>query len=124
MIFIDTHIAVWLLQAKTQKISKSTLTILNERDIYLPHFAMLELEYLYAIKRTKLDANTSFNLLSESIGLKVSIIEAEQLIKESITLKETRDVFDRMIVSEAQFFKAELVTTDKKIRMYYEKTII
>ena len=53
MIYLDTHIVVWLYAGLLEKFSQSIQAILNENEILISPIVRLELEYLYEIERVQ-----------------------------------------------------------------------
>jgi PIN domain nuclease of toxin-antitoxin system len=51
MIFLDTHIIVWLYQADVSKLSAKAIDIIEENDLYVSPIVCLELQYLNEINR-------------------------------------------------------------------------
>jgi len=53
LIYLDTHIVVWLYTGLLEKFSQSIQTILNENEILISPIVRLELAYLYEIEALK-----------------------------------------------------------------------
>ncbi len=51
MIYLDTHVVVWLYSGLTDKLSELAKSIINENEVYISATVRLELQYLYEIKR-------------------------------------------------------------------------
>ncbi|MBL0378055.1 MAG: hypothetical protein JKP90_00020 [Desulfofustis sp. PB-SRB1] len=58
MIYIDTHIAVWLCAGVVGKLSDKAKDLLNGHEIRISPIVRLELQYLYEIKRVTLPPMT------------------------------------------------------------------
>ena len=71
MIYLDTHVAVWLYTGKVKKLSVQTKELINEHEIYVSSVVRLELQFLYEIQRITAEAKEIVFDLSERIGLKV-----------------------------------------------------
>ena len=52
MIYIDTHIAVWLYAGEVEKFSDHAKDLLNDNDILISPIVRLELQYLHEIKHS------------------------------------------------------------------------
>ena len=123
MCFIDTHIAVWLYEGRLDLLSRRAKKILEENEIYISPFVLLELEYLYEIKRIKVKGKKIIDHLSEKIGLKIDNIGFEDVVLAALQEKWTRDPFDRIIVSQAKKRRAVLISRDEKIQNKYARSI-
>jgi PIN domain nuclease of toxin-antitoxin system len=109
MIFLDTHVAVWLYTDKSL-VPPSLLDVIDSQEVALCPMAALEIEYLHEIGRIASSSRTILGFLGEKIGLKV---EDRRLAARDI--KWTRDPFDRIIVSQAQVLRVSLMTKDSTI---------
>jgi PIN domain nuclease of toxin-antitoxin system len=123
MIFLDTHVVVWLYDNLLNKLSNDAIQQIEDNGILITQMVRLELQYLFEIGRIKVTAETIIKDLNRSIGLKVSQMKVEQVFDQAIDYHWTRDVFDRLITAEAEAMGFALVTKDKKILANYEKAI-
>ncbi len=123
MIFLDTHVVIWLYDKILDKLSKDAIQQIEDNDLLITQMVRLELQYLFEIGRIKVTPETIIKDLNKSIGLKVSQMKVEQLFDHAIDYQWTRDVFDRLITAEAEAMRFTLITKDKKILKNYEKAI-
>ena len=123
MIYIDTHIAVWLFAGQVEKLSDQAKNLLNENEIQVSPIVRLELQYLNEIKRITVSANDIITDLSNSIGLKVCDKDFNNIINSSMNITWTRDPFDRIIVGNALLNDDHLVTKDQTILENYNKSL-
>ena len=121
MIFLDTHVVVWLYAGCVQNLSNAVIEQIENNDLFISHLVRLELQYLFEIGRITVTPETIIKSLNKSIGLKVSSMKIEQVFDQAIEYGWTRDVFDRLITAEAEASGFVLITKDKKIRANYEK---
>jgi PIN domain nuclease of toxin-antitoxin system len=124
MVFIDTHIAVWLYNGFLERLTKKARITLDANDIYISPICALEIEYLKEVGKIKKHSADILGYLIESIDLRVDDIPLAELIEIAIREKWTRDPFDRMIVAHARARNALLVTADMMIRNHYRKSLI
>ena len=82
---------------------------------------ILELEYLFEIKRLNINANTLFDTLQEEIDLQACPFNFLQVITSALEQNWTRDPFDRIIVAQASINKSVLVSKDEMIHKHYDK---
>jgi len=123
LIYIDTHIAVWLFAGQVEKLSEQAKNLLNENEIQVSPIVRLELQYLNEIKRITVSANDIITDLSNSIGLKVCDKNFNNVINSSMDITWTRDPFDRIIVGNASLNDDYLVTKDQTILENYNKSL-
>ena len=123
MIYLDTHVVVWLYQKDTGRFSPETQALINKEDLRISPMVELELEFLFEIDRITVNAATILDYLEERTGLKLSDKSFSRTIQKSIDVKWTRDPFDRIIVTQAMLEDSILVTKDKNIRKHYSKTV-
>lgn len=116
MIYLDTHIIVWLYSEQLSKFSETVLQALEENELYISQIVKLELQYLYEIKRISISPENIISQLYENIGLELSTNNFADIIETAMTITWTHDCFDRLIVAEAMLMQKTLITKDEKIR--------
>ena len=123
MIYLDTHLVLWLYAGSLELISKDTLQILEENDLYISPIVELELQYLKEIEKIKKHPSAIIETLHKEINLKVCTKDFQSIIRESLRLNWTRDPFDRILVAHASLNNNILLTKDEEIRSHYKKAI-
>jgi len=119
LIYLDTHIVVWLYAGLTDKLTDLAKTLINENDLYISAIVRLELQYLYEIKRITDQSDLIISDLSDRIALKVCEQNFNLIISQSLTINWTRDPFDRIITANAQINNNILITKDQNILANY-----
>lgn len=119
MIYLDTHVVVWLYTGQVSKLNVQARDLINENPIYISAIVRLELQYLYEIQRITDEANEVLLDLSDRIGLKICDQSFNTIISEALKLSWTRDPFDRIIVANASLSSSILVTKDQHILENY-----
>ena len=114
-IHLDTHVAIWLFLGLTEKLSSRAINLIESSDLSISSMVLLEIQYMYEIKRLKNDATFVFNELDRLISLKLSEHSFPSIAKEALTISWTRDPFDRLIVANAQVSDCNLLTKDSRI---------
>jgi len=114
-IHLDTHVAIWLFLGLTEKLSSRAINLIESSDLSISSMVLLEIQYMYEIKRLKNDATFVFNELDRLISLKLSEHSFSSIAKEALTISWTRDPFDRLIVANAQVSDCNLLTKDSRI---------
>ena len=123
MIYLDTHVVVWLYAGQTEKLSEKARSGINENDIYVSPIVSLELQYLLEIKRITPKPQTVISALSEAIGLNVCDKNFYQIVQCAQQYSWTRDPFDRIIVAQARLNDNILVTKDQTILTHFEHAV-
>jgi len=123
VVYLDTHIVVWLYAGLTEKITENAKKAIENCDVLISQLVRLELQYLFEIGRIKSKPSMMIKSLSESIDLKVSDFPLSEIIDEALKTDWTRDVFDRLLVAEAKTKGAGLITADDDIRAEFKQAI-
>ncbi len=123
MIYIDTHIVVWLYAGQIERLSTHAKDLLNDHQIIVSPIVRLELQYLNEINRITSAANDIIADLSNTIGLKICDKSFNSIINATMNLGWTRDPFDRIIVANAALTNDFLVTKDQTILDNYSKAL-
>lgn len=123
LVFLDTHVVIWLYDGLTSRLTKKVVKILNENDLYISPIVSLEIKYLFEVKKIKVKPDSILASLSHSIGIQSSNPKFRNIIDIALTLDWTRDLFDRMIVAESYLNNAYLISKDIKIRKHYPLAI-
>jgi len=123
LIYLDTHVAVWLYAGEIKKLSELAKDLINENDIFISSVVRLELQYLFEIQRIADKANVIVSDLSDRIGLKICDKNFNTIISSALDYSWTRDPFDRIIVANAAVNNNILVTKDQNILINYEKAM-
>lgn len=101
MIYLDTHVVVWLYSGLTDKLSDLAKSLINNHEIYISPIVRLELQYLYEIKRIKDNPDLIISYLSNQIGRKICNKNFYTIISVALTITWTRDPFDRIITANS-----------------------
>lgn len=120
MIYLDTHIVVWLYTGHVAQFSQNTKALMNQQDLYISPIVRLELQYLFEIQRLTADADTVITDLQMRVGLTICSKEWNRIISQAMTTSWTRDPFDRLIVAHAALQDNLLVSKDQNILNHYQ----
>lgn len=123
MIYLDTHVVVWLYAGKIKKLSEQAKELINGHDVVISPVVRLELQYLFEIQRITDKANEIVSDLSDRIGLKMCDKNFNTIVSGALDFSWTRDPFDRIIVANAAVNHNILVTKDQNILENYEKAM-
>ena len=123
VVYMDTHIVVWLYAGLTEKLSEKAKFAIEEYQVLISQPVKLELQYLFEIKRIKNRPLTLINSLSKSIDLRVSDCPFHKIVDVALKISWTRDVFDRLLTAEAIAENAGFITADIEIRKNLKQAI-
>ena len=123
LIFLDTHVAVWLYSGQLNLFSPKILKRINENPVCISHIARLEMKYLNEIGRIKIEPDVIIDSLVNEIGLTFSDNSIDRIVSQAIHLDFTRDPFDRIIVADASINNSILISKDENIKKHYKNTI-
>lgn len=123
MIYLDTHVVVWLYAGLEEKFSDDVRRKMNDNELVVSSMVRLELQYLYEIGRVTAKPDKILGFLSRAIGVRETEVVLGKVIDVAVGLSWTRDPFDRLIVAEAMMNSAMLVTADKNIGKHYELSL-
>ncbi|MDY6862845.1 MAG: PIN domain-containing protein [Thermodesulfobacteriota bacterium] len=123
MIYLDTHVVVWLYAGKVEKLSEQAKGLINDHEVFVSPVVRLELQYLFEIQRIADEANEIVFDLSDRIGLKICEKSFNTIVSGALDFSWTRDPFDRIIVANAAVNRNVLVTKDQNILKNYGKAM-
>ena len=124
MIYLDTHVLVWLYASGKRQFPNQVIEIIEANDdIRISPVVRLELQYLFEIERINEPALQVVDALEASIDLHICSASFAAVIKEAEGHNWTRDPFDRMIVAQASLFDAPLITKDTIIHQHYANAV-
>ena len=123
-IYLDTHVVVWLAEGLVEKLSPAASAAIESSEVEISPIVLLELQYLFEIKRIMKAPLALIDQLQTLIGLKVSDHSFAPVARTTLFEDWTKDPFERMIVAQARSDGySGLVTSDEKIRQNYSQTI-
>ena len=123
MIYLDTHLVVWLYAGLISKLSDRAKHLINEHELYISPMVRLELQYLYEIGRITEKSDDILLDLVNRLDLKICQKDFNLIINQSVIINWTRDPFDRLIVSNASVDNHILLTKDYHILTHYKNAV-
>ena len=124
IVYVDTHVAVWLAEANLVKLSQKAMSLMDNGDVRISPMAVVELQYLYDIGRIVDRPPEILMKLSAEIGLTVCDYSFPIIAKIALGEGWTRDPFDRIIVSHAKANGlSPLISSDQAIQKNYLKAL-
>lgn len=123
MIYLDTHVVIWLYEGDVEKLSRSARDLLQGDSAFISPAVLLELELLHEIRRLAPTGMKMVGSLSHEIGLTVCELSFASVVQHALEEKWMRDPFDRLIVAHASANDAPLITKDDKILRHYKHAV-
>jgi len=123
LIYLDTHVVAWLYDALLTKLSAPAQTAIERHSTLVSPMVRLELQYLKEIGRLREQPEVVLRDLGQTIGLRESTPNLVTVVDSAMDIQWTRDTFDRLIVAEAIWADARLVTKDTRIREHFASAI-
>jgi len=122
--YLDTHVVLWLSAGKVNRLSAVARGLVEKADLLLSPMALLELEYLHELGRTKFPARDLLKKVSHETNLTLCEIPFPTIVSAALDEKWTRDLFDRLIVANAKANGfAWLISADEEIARNYPRTV-
>jgi len=121
MIYLDTHVMVWLYAGDKTLFSSRAENLIEENELAISPIVLLELQYLHEIGRLLVAPGVLYDNLADSLALTTCDLPFGRIITESMTQTWTRDPFDRIITAHAMARDAVLLSKDGRIQQNYSK---
>lgn len=118
MVFLDTHMVVWLF-AEADRIPASVRKRIDVAELFISPMVRVELSLLAEIGRVTLPAEAILSALRHDLDLRVEESGWLRCAEIASHLSWTLDPFDRLIVAHAIAFAAPLCTRDRHLRAHY-----
>jgi len=119
LIYLDTHVVVWLFSGLTDRFSATAQKLINDNDIYISPVVRLELQYLFEIQRVVEAPDAIVTDLASRIGLQICTRPFNRIVTHALTCTWTRDPFDRLITANAALHDNILLSKDRNILRHY-----
>lgn len=123
MVYLDTHLVIWLYSGILERISKEATRLIEEEDLFISPIIELELQFLREAQKIKKSPRDIIDTLRRDINLKICDKDFHSVIRESTNMHWTRDPFDRIIVAHAALNSNILLSKDETIIKHYKKAV-
>lgn len=120
MIYLDTHVVVWLYAKELARFTRAGLESLEANELIISPMVALELEYLHETGRIQVRSRVICDSLEQTVGLRVCECPFTLVARLAIDQSWTRDPFDRLIVAQAKLADTSLLTKDRDIIKHYK----
>ena len=122
--YLDTQVVVWLSGGDEAKLTVPARAEIERADLRISPMVVLELEYLYEIKRLIVPSQDIISKLQLQIGVIVCDYSFPAIMAAAVREKWTRDPFDRVIVAHSRANqRTSLISADRTIRKHYTETV-
>jgi PIN domain nuclease of toxin-antitoxin system len=122
--YFDTQALVWLAQGSLDQISPRVNRAMQQAELLFSPIVLLEIEYLYEIKRCKRPARDIQTKVEHELGVRLCDLPFSTIAEAALDEKWTRDPFDRLIVANAKANGfAWLISADTTIARHYPRTV-
>ncbi len=119
MIYLDTHVVVWLYAGLLDMLSATARQLINEHDVLISPAVRLELQYLFEGQHVMAAPDVVVNDLAHRIGLQVCSKSFDRIVTHALAYTWTRDPFDRLITANAGLDDSLLLSKDGNILRHY-----
>lgn len=123
MIYLDTHVVVWLYAGMLDRLSEEATQHIQNQPLFISPMIILELQFLYEIKRISHLPEIIVKDLESRIGLTECNARLAEVVDVGKNYTWTRDPFDRLIVANAALRNARLISKDNIVREHYNLTV-
>jgi len=121
--YLDTHTAMRLAHGRP-RIGRDAEKLIQRAELLISPMVLLELEYLHEIGRLTLPGKDVLRKLEHELGVRLCDLPFADVAREALNEKWTRDVFDRIIVSQARLNAlSPLISADETIAEHYPRTV-
>jgi len=115
MIYLDTHVLVWLFDNDLKRFTQTGLRQIEDNPLRISPMVRLELHYLHTLEKISTPASEILDFLMRSIGLRECDLPFGDVISEAMRLQWTREPFDRLIVAQSLLGSGQLLTKDRHL---------
>ena len=123
MIYLDTHVVVWLYAGRTDLLPPLARSLIDGNDLLVSPIVALELQYLHEAAKIAEPAAPMMRALAVEIGMQRCGLPFEDVVEMALQEAWTRDPFDRIAVAQARLRGAPLLTKDRAIRDHYTDAV-
>jgi PIN domain nuclease of toxin-antitoxin system len=124
IVYLDTNAMIRLGLGRAHMIGREASRLIARAELLISPMVVLELEFLYEIKRVTAPAADIRRKVEHELGLRVCDLPFAEVANAALDEKWTRDPFDRIIVAQAKVNGlAPLISSDENIREHYLRAV-
>ena len=90
MIYLDTHVVIWLYEGLVDRLSKKAIQMIEENDLIISAMVSLEIQLLYDTKKISQSPHVILNGLEKDINLTVCDLPLNDIIQKANNLLWTQ----------------------------------
>jgi len=122
--YLDTNVALFLAHGDLKRLTRRAAQAIERYELLISPMVLLELNYLYETTKVVVRGDAIFEELYNSIDLRLCSLPFDKIVKTAVKESWTRDVFDRLIVSNAKANdEAPLISSDSVIGSHYSNVV-
>jgi PIN domain nuclease of toxin-antitoxin system len=122
MVYLDTHIAIWIC-AGEDRLTQAAWNAIENEELLISPAVLLEFQFLRERGRISAGPQELMSTLVNDFGVAIGQHPFSAVCQAAIGLSWTRDPFDRLIVAQAIATQSELITRDEMIRSNFPGAI-
>jgi PIN domain nuclease of toxin-antitoxin system len=122
MVYLDTHIALWIC-AGEDRLTQAAWSAIENEELLISPAVLLEFQFLRERGRIRSGPDELMSILVNDFGVVMGQHPFSAVCQAAIGLSWTRDPFDRLIVGQAIATESKLITRDEKIRSNFAGVI-
>ena len=122
MVYLDTHVLIWLLEGRFDLFPEKVIQKINENQLVISPIVELELQLLNETGKLKVDAKSIITELEASIGIVRCKHPFHEVVHQAVQFGWTQDMFDRIITAQAAIKNSILITKNPVIQFNYDRT--
>jgi PIN domain nuclease of toxin-antitoxin system len=122
--YLDTHTAVKLAEDGLKRIGPNARAQIAKSTLLLSPMVVLEMQYLFEIKRIMLSAGDLQRKLEVELGVTICNLSFPDVVAVALAETWTREPFDRIIVAHARLNNlAPLISSDRLVHQHYPRAV-
>ncbi len=122
-VFLDTHAAVAIAEGRPRLLGREARRLVQIREVCVSPIALLEVAYLHEAGKIRLTSSEVTRILVNESNVSVVPDDVRAVVERAVSLRWTRDPFDRLIVATAVLHDAKLVTKDALIHTHFDGAV-
>lgn len=116
-VLLDTHFVIWILTDSSRL--RKYRWIERHRPWGVSPVSLLELQFLSEVGRISLNTSLFFAALATDARFVVDDPPLYSIVRHALTLKWTRDPFDRLLAAHSASRRVPLCTADATLRRHH-----
>ena len=115
-LLLDTHVLLWAL-SEPRRVGREGLALIDRAEVYVSAASIWEISIKAAQGKLKISPDTVLKAI-EPAGFLILSIKGEHAARVSDLGLHHNDLFDRLLVAQAQLESMTLLTNDETLAAY------